>query len=87
LPNSERIPTIKPFASLRDEPARKKPELEVVSGSLDIEQESPIEPATGMRRIFALWTWAWLAFAGVVTVAWAIALGWAAFAFAQWILD
>jgi hypothetical protein len=57
-----------------------------VSGSLDIEQKSPIESATRLRRILALWPWAWLALAGVVTLAWAIALGWAAFAFVGWIV-
>ena len=64
---------------------REKPELAVVCASLDIEQKSAIERATRMRWIFALWTWVWLALAGVVTVAWAIALGWAAFAFVEWI--
>jgi hypothetical protein len=53
------------------------------SGSLDIEQKSPTEPATRVQRILALWPWAWLAFAGVVTLAWAIGLGWAAFAFVR----
>jgi hypothetical protein len=37
-----------------------------------------------MQRIF---TWVWIALAGVVTIAWAIALAWAAFAFVQWIFD
>ena len=65
---------------------RKKPELEVVCGSLDIEQKSPIEPANRTRRILALWPWAWLAFAGVVTLGWAIALGGVAFAFVEWMV-
>ena len=41
----------------------------------DIEPKSPIESATRLRRILGLWPWAWLAFAGVITRAWAIALG------------
>jgi hypothetical protein len=87
LPKSERIlSTIKPLPSPRDGPVRKKPEFEVISGSLDIERKSPIEPATRTGRILALWPWAWLAFAGAVTVAWAIALGGVAFAFVQWIV-
>ena len=88
MPNSKQIlATIKPLPSPRDEPVRKKPAFEVVTGSLDVEQKSSIEPATRMRRTLALWTWVWLAFAGVVTIAWAIALGWAAFAFVGWIFD
>jgi hypothetical protein len=78
---------IEPLPSPRDEPVWKKPAFEVVTGSLVIEQKSSIEPATRMRRILGLWTWIWLALAGVVTVAWAIALGGAAFAFVQWIVD
>jgi hypothetical protein len=88
VPNSKRIlSTIEPLPSPQDEPVRKKPVFEVVTGSLDIEQKSSIEPATRTRRILALWTWVWLAIAGVVTVAWAIALGWGAFALVQWIID
>jgi hypothetical protein len=85
LPNSKRIlSTIERLPSPRDGPVRKKPELELVSGSLDIEQKSL--PATRTRRILAFWPWAWLALAGVVTVAWAIVLGGVAFAFVQWIV-
>jgi hypothetical protein len=61
--------------------------LEEVSGSLEIEQKSPIQPTTRPRRILAFWPWAWLALAGFVTIAWAIALGGAAFGFVQWIVD
>jgi hypothetical protein len=53
-------------------------------GDMDTEQKSPTEPATGLRR--ALWPWAWLVVTGVVTLGWAIALCWAAFAFIQWIV-
>jgi hypothetical protein len=56
------------------------------SGSLGIEQKSRTKPATRVQRILALWQWAWLAFAGVVTLAWAIALCWAAFAFIRWLV-
>ena len=88
MPNSERIlSTIKPLPLPRDEPVRSKPVLEVISGSLDLKQTLPVQPATQTRRILAHWPWAWLALAGVVTIAWAIALGWAAFGFVQWIVD
>jgi hypothetical protein len=60
---------------------------DAVSGLLDIEQKSPPEPATRLRRILALWPWAFFALAGVVTLAWAIALGWAAFALIRWLVD
>jgi hypothetical protein len=52
----------------------------------DNEQRSPIQPATRVQRIKALWPWAFLAFAGVITLAWAIGLGWAAFAFVRWLV-
>ena len=87
LPNLERaLATIKPLPSPQEEPVRNKTLPVVVSASLDIEQKSPPEPATGLRRILALWPWAWLAFAGAATLAWAIALGWAAFALVRWIV-
>jgi hypothetical protein len=66
---------------------RKKPVFEVISGLLDVEQKSPVQPAISIWRLLAHWPWAWLALAGVVTVAWAIALGWAAFEFIQWFVD
>jgi hypothetical protein len=88
LPNTQRIlPTYTPSPLPRDEPVRNKPALEVVPDSLDIEQKSPTEPATRLLRVLALWPWAWLAFAGVVTLAWAVALCWAAFAFVRWLVD
>jgi hypothetical protein len=87
VPNSERIYTdIKPSPSPRDKPLWKKPEL-VISGSMDVEQKSPVQPALSTRRISAHLPWAWLALAGVVTVSWAIALGWGAFEFIQWFFD
>jgi hypothetical protein len=58
-----------------------------VSGSLDIEQQSPTEPATGLRRNLAVWPSAWLAVAAVATLGWFIGLGWAAVAFARWLAD
>jgi hypothetical protein len=45
--------------------------------------ESPTRP----RPIVVLWPWAFLAFAGVITIAWAIALCWAAFALVRWLID
>jgi hypothetical protein len=66
---------------------RSIPAFEVISGSFDPQQTSLVPTATQMRRISAHWPWAWLALAGVVTVAWAIALGWAAFEFIQWFVD
>ena len=87
LPNLERaLATIKPLPSPQEEPVRNKTLPVVVSASLDIEQKSPLEPATGLGRILVLWPWAWLAFAGAATLAWAIALGWAAFALVRWIV-
>jgi hypothetical protein len=44
------------------------------------------EPATGLRRIRSLWPWAYLALAGVITLGWAIWLGWAAVALVQWLI-
>jgi hypothetical protein len=52
-------------------------------GDTDDEQKSPTEPATGLRR--ALWPWAWLAVTGVVALAWAIALCWAAVELVRWL--
>jgi hypothetical protein len=57
------------------------------SGLLDIEQKSRTKPATRLQRILALWPWAWLAFASAITLAWAIALCWAAFALVRWLVD
>jgi hypothetical protein len=73
-------------SSRRDELERNKAVPVVVSGSLDIEQKSPPEPATRLRRILALWPWAFFALAGVATLAWAIALGWAAYALVRWLV-
>lgn len=66
-------------------PDRNKGTLDDVSGSLDIEQKPPIEPATGLRRISALWPWAFLAVAGVLTLAWVMGLGWIAVALVRWL--
>jgi hypothetical protein len=86
LPNPERASaTIKPLPSPQEEPVRNKALPVDVSASLDIEQKSPPEAATGLRRILALWPWALLAFAGAATLAWAIALGWAALTFVRWL--
>jgi hypothetical protein len=41
---------------------------------------------TESRRAKAVWPWAWLALEGVATIGWMIALGWAAVAFARWLL-
>ena len=88
MPNSKQLLTdMKPLPSPQDEPVRKKPTFEVILGSLDSEQKSAVQPATSIWQILAHWPWAWLAFAGVVTIAWAIALCWAAFGFVQWIVD
>jgi hypothetical protein len=87
LPNSNRLLTdIEPLPSKQDEPVQTKPTLEVIPGSSDQEQKS-VQRATSVRRILAHWPWAWLALAGVVTIAWSIALCWAAFAYVQWIVD
>jgi hypothetical protein len=57
------------------------------SGLLDIEQKPRTRPATRVQRVLALWPWAWLALAGVVTLAWAVALGWTAFALVLWLVS
>jgi hypothetical protein len=57
-----------------------------VSSSLDIEQKSPTKPATGLRRLSALWPLVWLALMGVATLGWMIGLGWAAVAFVRWLI-
>jgi hypothetical protein len=49
-----------------------------VLGSMDIEQKSQTESATGLRRVRALWPMALLAIAGVATLGWLIGIGWAA---------
>jgi hypothetical protein len=54
---------------------------------LDIEQKSPTQPATRVQRIRALWPWAFFFVIGNMTIAWAIALGWAVFAFIRWLVD
>jgi hypothetical protein len=54
---------------------------------VDIEQKSPPEPATQLRRILGFWPRAFLALAGIITIAWAIALCWAAFALVRWLFD
>lgn len=55
-----------------------------VLDSLDIEQKS--ERAARLRRILSQWPLAWLAIAGVLTLAWALALCWAALAFVRWLV-
>jgi hypothetical protein len=42
---------------------------------LPIEPQSTAEPATGLRRLSALWPWVWLALMGVATLGWMIGLG------------
>jgi hypothetical protein len=74
------------FSPPREETVRNAAALKIVSGSMDIEQKSPIEPATGLQRIGALWPWAWLVFAGVITFAWAIALWRAASVLVRWLV-
>jgi hypothetical protein len=85
LPDPKRIFTdIKRLPRPQDEQLRKKPAFEVVSGALG--PKRLVQPVTPLGRVLAHWPWAWLAFAGVVTIAWAIALGWATFAFVQWLV-
>jgi hypothetical protein len=50
----------------------------------DIEQKSPTKPATGIRRLSALWPWVWLM--GVVTLGWMIGLGWVTVALVGWFI-
>jgi hypothetical protein len=71
--------------SRRDEPVQNKPVFLVLSGSLDVGQKSPAEPATRPWR--ALWPWAWLAVTGLVTLGWLIGIGWAAVELFQWLAD
>jgi hypothetical protein len=52
----------------------------------DIEQKSPTKPATGIRRLSALWPWVWLALMGVVTLGWMIGLGWVTVALVGWFI-
>jgi hypothetical protein len=59
---------------------RNKTMPEDASNSLDIELKSPTKPATGLRRLRALWPWVWLALMGVATLGWAIGLAWVAVA-------
>jgi hypothetical protein len=74
------------LSSRRDELERNKAVPVVVSGSSDVEQKSPTKPTTGLRRILALWPWAFFAFAGVITLAWVIALCWAVVTLVRWIV-
>jgi hypothetical protein len=60
---------------------------DVTSGLSDIEQKMPTQPATRAQRILALWPWAFLALAGLITLAWAIALYWGALAIVRWLVD
>jgi hypothetical protein len=47
----------------------------------DVEQKSRTEPATASgEELDAIWPWALLVLADVITAAWAIAVGWAAVA-------
>jgi hypothetical protein len=82
LSNSERTSS----ATKREDSALAKAVPADASALQDNEQRSPIQPATRVQRIKALWPWAFLAFAGVITLAWAIGLGWAAFAFVRWLV-
>jgi hypothetical protein len=74
------LSTIKHWPSPRNKAAH-----EIVSGSWDIEQKTPSQPAIDSQPIRALWPWAFLALAGILTFAWAITLCWAAVALAQWL--
>ena len=58
-----------------------------VLGSIDIEQQSQAESATGLRRVRALWPMALIAVAGVATVGWLVGLGWAAVALVRTLAD
>jgi hypothetical protein len=89
LPDSERIlPTVKLLPLPREEPVRNKAAPVLVSGSSNIEQNHRLIPQTRVQRFKALWPWVWLVLAGVLllTLAWAIALCWAAFAFVRWLV-
>jgi len=58
-----------------------------VLGLVDIEPKKLVEPTTGLRRLRALWPWAWLALAGAASVGWLIAIGWTAVTTVRWLLD
>jgi hypothetical protein len=83
LPNSKRTLSA---TKRREDSARPEALPADVSGSLDIEQKSPTQPASRVQRIRALWPWAFLIVAGSITLAWAIGLGWGAFALVRWIV-
>jgi hypothetical protein len=69
--------------SRREEPVLDKSLPDGLSGSVDIKQKSPAEPATGLRR--ALWPWTWFAVTGVVTLGWWIGICWTGFELARWL--
>ena len=70
--------------SSRKQPVRKA--ILAASRSLGIEQKLSHEPATRLQWLRAQWPWAFLALAGVITIAWAIALCWAALALVRWLV-
>jgi hypothetical protein len=70
-------------SSRREGPVRNKAMPDDVSGSMGIEQKSPAEPATGLRR--ALWPWAWLVVTGVATLGWLIGICWGGVALVRWL--
>jgi len=53
---------------------------------LPIEPKSTTKPATGLRRLSALWPWVWLALMGVASLGWMIGLGWAAVRLVGWVI-
>ena len=74
----------KRIKSSRKHPVRNRTIL-AASRSLAIEQKLSHEPATRLQWLRALWPWAFLALAGAITIAWAIALCWAALALFRWL--
>ena len=71
----------------RKEPVQNKVMPDPVLGSTNTEQKSPTEPKIGLRRLKALWPWAWIALTGVATLGWLIGIGWSAVALARWFAD
>ena len=72
----------------RNKSSRKQPVRKALaaSRSLGIEQKLSHEPATRLQWLRAQWPWAFLALAGAITIAWAIALCWAALALVRWLV-
>jgi hypothetical protein len=58
-----------------------------VSGSMNIQPKLPDEPVMGLRTRRAIWPWVWLVLAGIATVGWLLAIGWAALTFVRWLLS